>query len=115
VLGVAVYAVRWRRAPAACRAMGKVADVCFVGGLGATRFSLSDVRVSATRDRKFRRRLADRHPQRRLLCARWRCHSNSRPPVQTGRRGIRPHSRIYFARIVYPPMIICIWHYAKGV
>jgi hypothetical protein len=33
VFGVAVYVwVRWRRAPAALRAMGKVAGVCFVAG-----------------------------------------------------------------------------------
>lgn len=33
VLGVAVYAaVRWRRAPAALRAIGKVSAVCFVAG-----------------------------------------------------------------------------------
>jgi hypothetical protein len=41
VLGVAVYvAVRWRRAPAAFRAMGKVAGLCFVAGFLAGAWAL---------------------------------------------------------------------------
>jgi hypothetical protein len=41
VVGAAIYiAVRWRRAPAAFRAMGKVAGICFVAGFLAGMWAL---------------------------------------------------------------------------